>query len=288
MSVIPLSSVECALEDNQDFVRLEGPDRVILIRREEDCDAVRDCASSPDKFLDNARITKDSRSVKAGVAALPGGSAVFIKKTKNRGILHTLKLALRGPRIFRAWKNAWGLELCAVPTPRPLAALVRWRGRILTASWLITDVIESLPTLEYYELLRRDSKLLNSFAEAVCGYLATLHECGCAFGDIKMSNIYCSKSRYDGKSWFFGFWDLDSVKFTGRDLRKEEKVYDLARLSSSFVELGSRLNIKIDMPSAIDLFLSPYDKAWGCSFLRSRDIKPTAERLLAKTQSRNH
>lgn len=273
----PLKLPSC-FEDNDYFIFLKEEDSIAVIRRDRDSEALRNCLKAPELFLSHAGLLKDSRTTKASVSELEDGTPVFIKRYNNKGFLHTLKYFFRTPRAIRAFHNAWIFEACDIPVPRAQGIVLFRRFGFTKVSYLVTDTVkDSVGTLDFFKMLDRDSFLFGQFTETVLAYLAIAHGHGLRHGDLKMSNIFCRKSPDDGYS--FGFWDLDVATFTGRPLARKTRAAELARLISSYIEIGSRLNIELPVHETSGLFIPVYEKQSRISFSRD-EIIPGIEKFL--------
>lgn len=241
--------------DNKDFLRLKNGAAVLSIRRVHDSGALRDSLLHPEKHLASATLVKDSRTTKAGFIKLENGEKVFIKKYNNKGLKYTLKYLLRKSRAAKAFMNAWHFEKLNIPTPAALGAVTFRPAGIIRNSYIIHQTMEGVTdTLDLFRMMQADKKLLQTFITAVSGYISTLHNNGIIHGDLKLSNIYQLNNS-------FGLWDLDGVKYFGDKVPISSRTEELARVVSSYVEIGSRLNIQVDKTLIAEYFISAYEEA---------------------------
>lgn len=272
----PLKLPSC-FEDNDYFIFLKEEDRIAVIRRDRDSKALRTCLKTPELFLSHAGILKDSRTTKASISKLEDDTPVFIKRYNNKGFLHTLKYFFKTPRAIKAFHNAWIFEACDIPVPRAQGIVLFRHLGFTKVSYLVTDTVnDSMATLDFFKLLERDSFLFVKFTETILAYLSIAHGHGLRHGDLKMSNIFCRKSQ-DGYS--FGFWDLDVATFSGKPLSRKLRAAELARLISSYIEIGRRLSIELPIHETSEHFIPIYEKLSKISF-RQDEIIPGIEKFL--------
>lgn len=242
--------------DNKDFLRLKNGAALLFIRRAFDSDALRDSLLNPEKYLSSAKLVKDSRTTKAGFIKLDNGENVFIKKYNNKGFKYTLKYLLRKSRAAKAFMNAWTFENLDIPTPAALGAVTFRPAGIIKNSYIIYQTISGVTdTLDFFRMTQDDEKLLQNFIQRISGYISIIHNNGLIHGDLKLSNIYHVKD-----SGTFGLWDLDGVKYFRGEAPSSARIEELARIISSYVEIGSRLNISVDRMLIAEYFKSAYEE----------------------------
>lgn len=225
--------------DNADFAPLSGSGRIGVVRRKDDCPDLRDCLDDPERWLSRAEIVKDSRSTKAGIVRFSDGKQVFIKRFNNRSFSYTLRYMFRQARPFREWTSAWAMEKAGIPTPRPMAAFARYRCSIPGNAYLIrASVMDVVPTLEFFERLKKSPDLAKSYLDTTAAMFAKMHDAGILHGDAKCSNIYiedCGRGRYS-----YGVWDLLSCKVYGRPLPARLRHKELSHFAWSYAEISKR------------------------------------------------
>lgn len=161
---------------------------------------------------DPARISEWVRS----------GPKTPVKVEGTRGLYRSadglfLKQMRRG-RAVRYWKNAHGLGVRGIPTPRLLAASATWVvGDWIEAPDLYTFVRERLGPLG-----RRERDL---FVERLARDVRRLHRTGVLHGDLKAANVLVR----DGG---FLFVDLDRVRFA-ETVEDEDRIFNLAQLNAA-------------------------------------------------------
>jgi tRNA A-37 threonylcarbamoyl transferase component Bud32 len=247
--------------DNDKFARLEKNSSLAFIRKDAGFKALDRMVEDPEAVLAKADLVKDSRSTKAGITEFEGRK-IFIKRYNNKGIKYSLKYLFREARPLRCWRAAWLLENLEIPTPKPLAAIVCRNNGFLSSAYIINEYIEeNIPALEYHDRLVEDKNFLAEFSKELMGYLATLHSNGIYHGDLKLSNVYCIPNSTKGS---FGFWDLDGMKILAGALPEKVRNMELARLASSYVEIGRRKSLDLDLNATIELFLTDYNQLGDC------------------------
>lgn len=232
-------------QDNKDFFPVELPNGMAIVRRKDDCPELQDCLKDPEKWLDKADILKDSRTTTAGVVTLVKGKEIFIKRFNNKGLAYTLKYMFREARPFRVWNAAWALEKAGVPTPRPMAALAKYKCGFPGNAYLIRNVVPDIvPTLDFFAKMKEIDDLKASYIKSVAVMFAKMHDAGIYHGDAKCSNIYveeCGKDKYA-----YGVWDLLSCKFGPSPVAKAFRDKEISRIAWSFAEIIKRIGADAD------------------------------------------
>jgi len=228
--------------ENEDFIPLRTAHGKGFLRREYDSEELREALDNPDSLFDKARIFKDSGTTKAGMAEfkIPGAGDIFVKRFNNRGLGYTLKYIFREPRPFRVWRAAYCLEQAGIPTPKPIAALAEFSGRVFPRNaYLIRNAVPGIvPTLEFFRIILKDKDLRREFIESSCGLFAKMHDAGILHGDAKCSNIYVSRK---GDSFSYGIWDLLSCRLETDPINTTLRTKEIARFATSFSEITDRL-----------------------------------------------
>ncbi|OGV51430.1 MAG: hypothetical protein A2X49_16900 [Lentisphaerae bacterium GWF2_52_8] len=232
-----------------------------------DSPALRRAAQNPETLLNQVQLIKDSRSTRAGIGTLESGIRVFIKRHNNKGLRYTLRYLFREARPLKAFRAALALRECGVKIPMPMAAIVFRKARILGLSYQISEALEGgIPAEELRSRLANEPGAAEAFATEMSLLLAHIHAKGIAHGDFKFSNI-CSIKEGDKIS--YGLWDFDAATLHKGPLPLRLRRNDLARLCSSYVELGIRLGLPPENESAaLELFLAPYERAANMRFPR--------------------
>jgi hypothetical protein len=191
--------------------------------------------------LDSGRVVKDSRSVKAVICGF-GKRKLFIKRYNDRGLLHRAKYAIKTPRSLNALRAYLHLaqKMRELFVPIHIAALTPVNLRSGTSFSVQEAVEDSIPAIELYKRSLQDETKLAVYIERLSRVLALLHGAKIIHGDCKLSNI-CAKGNFD--HYLCGIWDLDVAKIANKIIvRSREK--ELARLVSSFIEIGECFNIR--------------------------------------------
>lgn len=246
--------------ENADFLPVELPVGMAVIRKKDDSLCLRDFLKDPDRFLNDSEIMKDSRTTKAGMLKLDNGKEVFIKRFNRKGFLYTLKYIFREARPFRVWSSAWAFEKTGIPTPRPMAALAQYKCGIPGNAYLIRNTVPDIvPTLEFFTRLKENDELKNSYLMAVAQMVVKMHDAGIYHGDAKCSNIYveeCGKNQYS-----YGLWDLLSCRVFNKPLPNSWREKEVAHIAWSFAEISNREGKTVEGADIKKLLSAEYEKA---------------------------
>ncbi len=215
---------------------------------------------SPDSFIAQGKILKDSVSTKVALVELSDGKTVFIKRYNNKSLRYTLRYLFRATRPFRVFSAVQRLKQLNIPTPDILAILSQrniWH--IPCGSYVIHEYWDNcLTTTEYCHLLRQQPELKEEFCRTITGYLAAMHRNGMRHNDIKLSNICC---RDHDKRFIFGLWDLDGIMILKKPYTPGKLIYrDLARLISSWLIQAETAQCQIERQMETEQFITAYQE----------------------------
>lgn len=232
-------------QDNSDFIPVKFSGSMAVIRRKDDSAELRECVKNPDSFLNNVEILKDSRTTKAGIVEFADGKEVFIKRFNNKGLIYSLKYIFREARPFRVWRAAWALEKAGIPTPRPMAAIAKYRAGFPTQAYLIRNIVpDVVPTLDFFAKMNKNNELRKLYLKSIATLFAKMHNAGIYHGDAKCSNIYvedCGKDRYA-----YGVWDLLSCRVGKKPIPEALRKKEISRIAHSFTEITKRTGSAVD------------------------------------------
>ena len=217
-------------------------------------------------LLGRAELLKDSRTTKAGLATLPDGRRVFVKRYNIKTPLYALKYFFRPARPFKAWRAAWLLRQGGLPTPAPHAAVSERRHGALRAAYLLTEALEGVVPPPAFFAAADPAALV----AALCSTLAKAHGLGVAHGDCKLSNFFFSDWAKGG--FACGLWDFDGAAVRPSQTlaaREAELARALASLAAETLKAGQAP----DIPALADLFVEQYGRSCG--------LRPRRAALLA-------
>jgi len=272
------------LKNNNSFVLDRIGTSQIALHKDSDSPELRKCLIEAEKYIQSGTVIKDSRTTKAVLSELENGSKVFIKRYNNKGLKYTLKYVLRKARAFRAWRSAWSLEVCGIPTPKNMGVISFRKLGILKSAYLITECLENvIDVLDFYKIIIDNESLRNVYVDDVIRMLSILHQNGISHGDLKLSNIYIQKCGDD--QYTFGLWDLDGTKYYGKELNDDQRRTELARLIASYIELGLRIDVKLDQSEIENMFLDSYSRYTQIG-LKGKTLSNMVKRYVTKSHER--
>ncbi len=109
--------------------------------REDDGPAMGAFLADPDPAIERGERLKDGRSATAALVTV-GGRRLFVKRYNLKGAWHWLRRCLRPSRAEISWRNAHLLALLRVPTPRPVAFVVRRWGPLRSSAYFVCEHVE--------------------------------------------------------------------------------------------------------------------------------------------------
>jgi tRNA A-37 threonylcarbamoyl transferase component Bud32 len=150
------------------------------------------------------------------------GPKIPIKVEGSRGLWRSgdglfLKEMRRG-RAVRYWRNAHGLAVRNVGTPRLLAASDTW----VAGDWIDSEDLYTFVSTRFGALGRAGR---DRFLERLARDVRRLHHTGVFHGDLKATNVLVGESACL-------FADLDRIRFR-LEVRREDRIFNLAQLNAS-------------------------------------------------------
>ena len=204
------------------------------------------------------------------------GMALHVKQIESPGLWQNFKDIFQKPRGRRAWHAANALIVRAIPTPKPLALVEETRGLLLRRCWLVTEYLESAPTLAKYVHSRfvmdeSEAADVGSLLRKLAKAMATLYRENIYHGDMKASNILV-KVEQDNVPEFY-FTDLDGIQLW--------RSPHASRVVKNLVQLFCSLPLCVARPVAVRFFIC---------FLREtglkRELKHRLPEIARKAQDR--
>jgi tRNA A-37 threonylcarbamoyl transferase component Bud32 len=178
--------------------------------------------ADPDGFLDReARPLKRGRSATVGAA-----DGLVLKRYNFKKPLNLVKDLFRPSRAYRAFRQAYHLELVGIPTACPVAAATRRRFGLAVGSYFLMQEIPGAISLQDHAL---DPAVVVSQAAEL---LARLHSEGFYHRDLKATNLVYDQ---EGRLYLI---DLEGLFFAG-DVPHQRALEDMTRLWRSVESDGT-------------------------------------------------
>lgn len=228
---------------------------------------LRAVLDSPDRFLENARILKDSRSVTAARVETAETGVFFLKRYNYKGFLYSLTHVFRRPRPTQALIFSNLLRSAGVKTPKVLATVLKRRYLLLQdTSYLLTEFVEDIiPTDALNAELLQNKPYFAEYRNKVIFCLNHLHENCAIHGDLKVHNIYCKKTPTGLE---VGLLDLDSVECFKSPINARIRAKDLSRFIASIIQVAEHNNAHPDAEQISEFVLAEYERVSGFSLDR--------------------
>jgi tRNA A-37 threonylcarbamoyl transferase component Bud32 len=193
--------------------------------------------ADPGGFLaSRAEILKPGRSSTVGRA-----DGLVLKRYNLRKLGNLAKDLFRPSRAFRAYRQAYHLELLGLPTARPVAAAEERIFRFLRRSYLLMEEIPGATTLG--QRLRAEAGPARETARRVTELIGRLHAEGFSHRDLKESNLVFDR---EGNLHLL---DLDGLRFLG-SVSPARRRSDLERLRRDMARYPSMAGISLAAASA--------------------------------------
>ena len=250
------------LSDNYIYINTQRG--VAFLNSDFDYKEIHDIVNKPELLFENAKIYKDSRTTKAGVAEIKfngKSEEVFLKSFNNKGFIYTIRYIFREPRPYRVIRAAEAIKSVGVSTPQPIAGIVDKKfGVIPENAYLLRESVNGIiSTLDYFKIMLDNEELVVEYLDSVLAMFAKLHKSGIFHGDSKCSNVYVCKN--ENGSYHYGIWDLLSCQIGSTPVSQRLRDQEIARFANSFAEIAKRLEKPLPKEGELDnIFVRYYKK----------------------------
>ncbi len=191
----------------------------------------------PDQFLESAKVLKAGRSSTVGAA-----NGRVLKRFNFRRWLRLFKDLFRESRSRAAFRKAYHLELCGIPTARVIAAADERAAGFVKRGFVVMDEIPGAKDLPHWSGNDREA------ARLLGELIARLHDEGFSHRDLKETNIIFDRAGMPR------LIDLEGLRFL-REVPDEIAGANLRRLADGAAACG-----KLDRGTAL-AFLFSYCRA---------------------------
>jgi len=226
--------------------------RKVALCSRENFELLDSVGSLEDWFERDVQKIKLGEKIQTGLALLPDGNRVFVKRYQARSIEQiTAFLLSRRQKAEHCYNISRRLIASGIPVPEPLAVITDKSGLRLS-SYYICQALSEFATLRTICRQRSEKKLyLLDLLTHISKLTAMMHKSGIVHGDLKWPNIMV----HPGRSMNVRFIDLDNarpVKFP------DNKLYalDLARFAVDMAE-------NLPDPGQFSAFIEAYSQNTG-------------------------
>lgn len=212
-----------------------------LAVRDLPADVLRPLLENPDAVFTRPGTRLLKQCVGSTVAELEvptpdGPRTVILKRVNVRSGFDALKNAFRSSSVRRSWLLGHGLCERWLPTPRPLAMLHKYRGRLLPAEgYLLTEQVPHALGLPEAVSACRDPRVLRTWAERLARVVRTMHDRGVSHRDLKAPNVMLAHAAREPMSAVPVLIDLVGVRAGAGAVPFARCAKELARLNASFL-----------------------------------------------------
>jgi tRNA A-37 threonylcarbamoyl transferase component Bud32 len=139
---------------------------------------------APGPFFKN--ISGDTSTV--GVVTVDDKKFV-VKRYNLRGFLYSLKKMFRKSRALRSWHNSRYLDRHHIPTPKPVAVLIKHFGPIRGKTYFITEYVDGVQGLDLFAKNSQLNIAWEKGLENVTELLKKLHSARITHDDFQLKNM---------------------------------------------------------------------------------------------------
>ena len=141
-----------------------------------------------DAMMDDGQILKNGNTCYVS-RLMWNGKDVVVKRYNHKGFIHSLRHTIKRSRARRGWLHGHRLGMLDIATPKPLAYIEQYKGKLIWKSYLITEYVEGQ---KLYDFLRDDNiteqQRLNKIQQVV-KLLDKMGKYRITHGDLKHTNI---------------------------------------------------------------------------------------------------
>lgn len=114
---------------------------------------------------------------------------VVVKRYNHKGLIHSLRHTIKRSRARRAWLHGHRLGMLNIATPKPLAYIEQYKGKLIWKSYLVTEYVKGRRLRDFL----RDGKTPEQQRSKVTGQVKELldkmRKYRITHGDLKHPNI---------------------------------------------------------------------------------------------------
>jgi tRNA A-37 threonylcarbamoyl transferase component Bud32 len=164
----------------------------LICKREYSTAAMQQLLTNPDEYLDTTpgpifkNIPGDTSTV--GVVIVDNKKYV-VKRYNVRGFWHGLRKIFRPNRALRSWNNSHYLDQHHIPTPKPVAVIIKHFGPIRGKTYFITEYVDGVQGLNFFEGNTKTDAVCKKILENVAELLKKLYVARITHDDFQLKNI---------------------------------------------------------------------------------------------------
>jgi tRNA A-37 threonylcarbamoyl transferase component Bud32 len=170
----------------------KSPHVFLVCRREYFTSAMQKLLTNPDEHLDKTpvplfkNISGDTTTV--GVVTVDNKKFV-VKRYNLKGFWHRLKNMFRQSRALRSWNNSRYLDQHNIPTPNPVAVLIKRFGPIRGNAYFITECVDGVQGRDLFSEKSQPDADCKKILENVAELLKKLHAARVTHDDFQLKNM---------------------------------------------------------------------------------------------------
>ena len=146
-----------------------------------------------DSLMDSGQILKEGNTCYVSRFTW-NEKDVVVKRYNNKGFFHSLRHTIKGSRARRSWLNAYRLGLLEISTPKPLAYIESYNGKLIHQSYIVTEYVQGRAFYYFIEDKDISKQELSEIIRQVIALLDELGKHKISHGDLKNSNILITES----------------------------------------------------------------------------------------------
>jgi tRNA A-37 threonylcarbamoyl transferase component Bud32 len=146
-----------------------------------------------DALMDNGQILKNGDT--SYVSRLTWNEKdVVVKRYNHRGFIHSLRHTIKRSRAQRGWLHGHRLGTLGIATPKPLAYIEQYKGKLIWKSYLVTVYIEGQKLYYFLRDGKTGQEQRSMAIQQVKKLLDKMGKYRITHGDLKHTNILVTEN----------------------------------------------------------------------------------------------
>jgi serine/threonine protein kinase len=143
--------------------------------------------------MDKGQILKDGNT--CYVSHLHwNGQDVVVKRYNHKGLVHSLRHCIKGSRARRGWLHGHRFRMLKIATPKPLAYIEQYKGKLIWQSYLVTEYVKGQKLYDFLQDDKINSQRRSNAIQQVKKLLDKMGKHHITHGDLKHTNILITKN----------------------------------------------------------------------------------------------
>jgi len=141
-----------------------------------------------DSLMDTGQILKNGDTCYVS-RLMWNGKDIVVKRYNHKGLIHSLRHTIKRSRARRGWLHGHRLVMLGIPTPKPLAYIEQYKGKLLWKSYLITEYVKGQKLRTFLRDHKISEEEHSTAMKQIKNLLDKMGKYRITHGDLKHTNI---------------------------------------------------------------------------------------------------